>query len=800
MSTFSLGISGLSAAKKNLNTVGNNIANASTVGFKRSRAEFADVYAKSGLGSATGQTGNGVRVSNIAQQFAQGGTTFTQNSLDLAIDGNGFFIVEEGNGTTSYTRAGMFGVDKEGFVVSSTGQKLQGYAANANGDDIAVGAIDDIFIPQANISPNATSQLDVAFNLDSRSEPPTNYFFDASDSDTYTHLYPSVIYDTLGNSHTMTQYFIKQPPYLPEYGEPTRAIQTLLGAARNGIEGVMGEGNYGSTDGVDVFPGDVGGVAGAPSGGANDGDTGAGVDDVIDSDIDAIFGSIGGGFNLSTSFDGSTPEAAAAANAYNALTAGTTQADIVTAVEAAITAAGGAIVPGAVATAIQAAVDETDSGVTTPAGDADAAFSAAEASLIASGMVDPGLTAAINEAESQIEAAGGAAASTTVEAVYSDRLASIKTAIQGMVDASSGRAQEFYEDIYKAVDDYLPVVPSEITKSVFDGALEEIEGTIEGTQRGYAGIDAIAGELRLDVMNSALVDPLTGDINLTNILDTPAVTNTDLQNAYETVVSELEDARDNNQGTEEAGVYQLALNVLFDVEKDWSDISSARESMVAVMNALESEAADNRWHMHVTVDGEKVTDANENTPDYFSFNFTEFGVLDEPVPTMTIKDWVPKDNLNNQNGSDEPQLFEIDLEGTTQFAGSFGANSLSQDGFATGELAGLDINDEGIMIARYTNSQTRLIGQVALANFRNEQGLTPVGGTAWAASTKSGDPVVNSPGVGIAGNIMSKALEDSNVDLSEELVNMIIAQRDYQANAKTLQTADTITQTIINLR
>lgn len=719
MSTFSLGISGLSAAKKNLNTVGNNIANASTVGFKRSRAEFADVYAKSGLGSATGLTGNGVRVSNIAQQFAQGGTTFTQNSLDLAIDGNGFFIVKDGNGTTSYTRAGMFGIDKEGYVVSSTGQKLQGYPANANGDDISVGVIDNIYISQGNVEPNATSELKVAFNLDSRAEPPTNYIFDANDSDTYTHLYPSVIYDTLGNSHTMTQYFVKQPPYQPEYGEPTRAIQALLGAARYGDQFMTAA--YGGTpddyasddDGMGVFVGDV------------DQAGGVGGDGVIDADINAILTN-----------QGSRDLTALAGNEFG----------------------------------------DNDAGADT--NEQSAAYNAANL-----------------EGDDR-----------------ADRLNLVKSTLEEMIDNSSGRIKEFYEGVYEAFTDYLPSIPSDVTVSVFEGAMEEIEGAIGDSQVAYSRIDVTANRLRSQVLTAngaPFTDPL--DVNNMATLATPS----DYQVLVDDLIGELEARRDgvsfttstgdtpyiyDNPSSEESGVYQLALNAMQSVEMDWGTVAAAKETTIAILDAIESEAAENRWHMHVTIDGETVTDANDNTPDYFTFNFTEFGQLDSPLPNMYIKDWTPKDALGNQNGSDEPQVFQIELDGTTQFAGSFGANSLSQDGYATGELAGLDIDDSGTIIARYTNSQTQLIGQVALANFRNEQGLTPVGGTMWAASTKSGDPVVNEPGVSIAGNIMSKALEDSNVDLSEELVNMIIAQRDYQANAKTLQTADTITQTIINLR
>lgn len=123
-----------------------------------------------------------------------------------------------------------------------------------------------------------------------------------------------------------------------------------------------------------------------------------------------------------------------------------------------------------------------------------------------------------------------------------------------------------------------------------------------------------------------------------------------------------------------------------------------------------------------------------------------------------------------------------------------------QDGYTTGELAGLEIDDRGMLIARYTNGQTKAQGQVMLANFANQQGLTPLGNTAWAQSSASGEPVDGEPGTGTRGLIQSGALEQSNVDLSEMLINLIVAQRNYQANAKTIQTEDAVTQTIINLR
>jgi len=123
-----------------------------------------------------------------------------------------------------------------------------------------------------------------------------------------------------------------------------------------------------------------------------------------------------------------------------------------------------------------------------------------------------------------------------------------------------------------------------------------------------------------------------------------------------------------------------------------------------------------------------------------------------------------------------------------------------QNGYPPGQLSGVTIEDNGIIMARYSNGESKPAGQIELANFRNPQGLQPLGGNAWAATFESGDPVRNAPGAGNFGSLQSGALEESNVDLTGELVNMITAQRIYQANAQTIKTQDSVLQTLVNLR
>lgn len=139
-------------------------------------------------------------------------------------------------------------------------------------------------------------------------------------------------------------------------------------------------------------------------------------------------------------------------------------------------------------------------------------------------------------------------------------------------------------------------------------------------------------------------------------------------------------------------------------------------------------------------------------------------------------------------------------DSVTQFGSAFAVSDLTQDGYSAGDLTGMAISDAGLITARYSNGQTKYTGQLALADFRNAQGLMPVGGNAWAATFESGTPVQGMPGVGKFGMLRAGALEDSNVDLTAELVNMMTAQRSYQANAQTIKTQDQVIQTVVNLR
>ena len=181
--------------------------------------------------------------------------------------------------------------------------------------------------------------------------------------------------------------------------------------------------------------------------------------------------------------------------------------------------------------------------------------------------------------------------------------------------------------------------------------------------------------------------------------------------------------------------------------------------------------------------------------------FDENGKIDPATATLTLT-VSPTANPNAGAAASAVADFpvDIDMSGATQFGSKFAVADLSQDGYASGDLTSINISNDGMVMASYSNGVTRAEAQVALANFRNPQGLLAVGGNNWVESFDSGPAVLGKPGDGNFGALRSGALEDSNVDLTAELVNMMTAQRAYQANAQTIKTQDQVMSTLVNLR
>ncbi len=255
-------------------------------------------------------------------------------------------------------------------------------------------------------------------------------------------------------------------------------------------------------------------------------------------------------------------------------------------------------------------------------------------------------------------------------------------------------------------------------------------------------------------------------------------------------------------------LFQQDQATTYNASTSISIVDSLGESHVVTFYYVKdasTSSVDNDWAQFVTIDdnlvnispGTAVSAGNPNAGvEYGTLTFDAAGVATGPTTPLTL------DTAYTHTNGAADQALSIDYfsNSPTQFASGFAVSTLSHDGFGTGQLAGLDISDEGIIRANYTNGTSTALGKIALARFSNAQGLRQEGNTSWTETIDSGEAIAGEAGSASFGLIRSGALEASNVDLTAELVNLITAQRNFQANAKSIETSNTVTQAILQIR
>ncbi|WP_301102950.1 flagellar hook protein FlgE [Propionivibrio sp.] len=204
------------------------------------------------------------------------------------------------------------------------------------------------------------------------------------------------------------------------------------------------------------------------------------------------------------------------------------------------------------------------------------------------------------------------------------------------------------------------------------------------------------------------------------------------------------------------------------------------------------------WQIHANVDG---TTDREVTLTGSTLTFDTSGSLvGSSVVNASIDLAAVMTDLGKVNSAASPLAFTIDFAGSSQYGSPFGANRLEQDGYTSGRLTGVSVAGDGVLRGNYSNGQARDLGQVVLAGFTNPNGLSSLGANQWSETAASGAALVGAPGSASLGVLQAAAIEESNTDLTAELVNMITQQRNYQANAQSIKTQDQILQTLVNLR
>ncbi|MEH6651592.1 MAG: flagellar hook-basal body complex protein [Motiliproteus sp.] len=671
---FSTAITGLKASTTELDVTGNNIANASTVGFKSGRTEFADIFSTVVVGSGSANSpGSGVIVSDIAQDFTAGTIQFTNNTLDLAIDGSGFFQLNDGQGGITYTRAGGFELDKDGNVVSKNGNFLQGFGLDSAGNMQPIG---NLAVDQKESPPKATEMMDLSFNIDSRAVA-TSLPYDPADSATFAFSTTNRSFDSLGNENTIKFDYIKQG----EWRE--RQTVNLVDFTADLPAGALQAGDSFNLAGATLS---------VVAAGTEDPALGQIGDDVDETTfaaaVEAVFTATGSPLQTQVGWDNRIQEIRAdAATGDLVVTYGADASDVRPIV-------------------LQHA--ETGSGVIT--------------NVSENTVEDPFFPA--NKVDNHAFTTGPIATGSNLFVEVGE--VQVGVAI-GMTNS------DVVDEIIKSTNAIL-------------GANPEID-TLEK--------DSATGDLiityKAELGDEPLVEVTMGNVNTAEIDVTS--TNTEVgDNSFD-------------------GVYQM--HAFFNTEtaldigrppQPGSGLTTSEAGPILV-------TFDTTNGLLKTINGQPVSATGA-------------------APSITIVGSDPANPLNT---------IELDMSGSTQFASDSIVKASTQDGFTKGDLIGVTFAPDGTMVASFSNGQNSNLGIVAMATFENQGGLQPVGDTAWSATLASGQAILNPPGTGLNGQLRSAALEQSNVNLSEQLVKLIEAQRNFQANSKTLQTENAITQNILQI-
>ncbi|WP_416398337.1 flagellar hook-basal body complex protein [Allohahella sp. A8] len=686
---FNVALTGLRAANTDLEVTGNNIANASTTGFKQSRAEFGDIYSSSFLSTGSARAGDGVRVQSISQQFSQGAISITENGLDLAIDGEGFFVLNDG-GAQTFSRAGVTRVDKDGYVVNNTGARLQGFPADEDG---AVGGVlSDLRVDESALAPKRTTEVQAVINLD------------ASDD------------------------------ILVERGNAIATNTAIIGTPNAGPAG---------SPAVNGYPGQA---------------------------------------LMITQADGTTQPLFIAPNtsadAISSQLSGVRNIDSTAIAQARLTSAGYNNASGNMGILIDGVAFNGYSDLTQLGNAINASPTLVGVSAV---LVGPAPT--------------GGNPDTRDLVLTKDRGSDLNFAINGPANGDSFEIAEVPADSIQN-NQALPAPVTPRTLQVGGNEVATVGGRVQLNLSG--GVTIVDNTAAYNTANPPPAAQSTNNGLVSDFTGAPFVNN----------VFDPSEERTYNYATSST-VYDSLGN-------------SHVLTKFFVKEAQTETSPDNLWTMYVQIDNADVGDplvaGGAATRAAYSLVFNEDGSFNEvESDEVLISNWTPLDAEGAPNGAVGPinvinggvlpiptppnsSNFQIDVAEFTQYGSDFSVNDLQQNGSTTGRLVGLDVAQSGEIFARYTNGESRVLGIVALASFNDTQGLAPVGDTAWVETFKSGNPVIGAPGTAQLGGIRASALEESNVDLSQELVGLILAQRNYQANAKTIETANAITQTIINLR
>ncbi len=853
MPNFSIPLSGLDASSAALSTCANNLANLNTVGYKDQQIQFADLFYQNlgtnGAGDPI-QQGAGVQVSSQPSDFTQGDVSSTGTDTDCAINGNGFFVVQQ-DGVQSYTRAGNFEVGTDNLLETSDGQQVLGYAA-VNGVVSTSAGLSTLALGAGTSSPaTATKNISMTTNLN------------ASSADGSTYSTQATIYDSLGAPHqvTVTYTNLDTPAVASVNGVTAKAASGTLTTSGGGAGNTILAGSTVSVGGVTYTftTGPVGTTANAilvgatdtatianlvnainhnTSDGAGDGALGYGSSTSINPLVTAV-DNTNGAFTFTAKTTGATTVPTATSNAevlsWNGA-AGANGVDAVTSVTA--EAATGTLTMTALPVATQTVTvgnqTYTFTATTPPgAGTNDVyigtTIAEATANLVnainhnyadVAGTATPGgygTGTAVNPDASAADMTGGLIDVTALADGQAGFAANSVGTGSANLTWSAGAGANGVNGVNsvtaQAATGTLATAGGGTGNTILAGSSVSVGGVTYTFTTGPVGTTANAILVGAD--DTATIANLVNAINH-NYADGAG----NATGAYGsgTQVNPLVTAVDNGNGAltftaKTTGATPVATATSNGAVLAWNGGAGAN-GLNAVTAVTAAPAVVNTWGYSVSIPstdlnpiagvpqngvletGTLIFDGNGNL---LSDTIGPAGATNTPpvditgIPITGFADGASNQTFNwNLLNGKTPVI--------TQLAAANSTADIQQDGTSSGTLQNFSIGSDGTITGSFSNGTTAILGQIALASFADEQGLSRNGDNDFSPTLASGQPTVGAPTTGGLGTISGGALEASNVDIATEFANLIVAQRSYEANARVVTTFDQIAQDTIALK
>jgi flagellar hook-basal body protein len=865
--SFYTSLTGLNSATAQLAVTSNNIANVGTSGFKRSRADFGDIFSTSPLQKSSSNIGQGVSLKQVSQEFSQGNISTSGNSLDLAITGDGFFPLKTPDGLQDiYTRNGSFTLNDQNNVVNSTGQRLMAASVDSSGKADLTNLAALTIPPKTSGEAVETTQIQLGLNLPADSSV-INVEFDRTNPNTYNKSTALTVYDSGGNGYLATVYYAKTQNASQDQTPPSSKWQTYFFVGDTAVKPALQQStnNTGSPLYVnkygDVLPKSDARVV--PSSGTTEMYTLDQLTDASVSEPATVPGNSVSSVFAATRLTFPTVPAGIRAPGTSAvsLTIGTTPAQTLT-----YNLGAGDRYPEVLAKNIENAVNSKLAQTTTDrvkVGWDGTAFTSSGLSLTGSGTsMSAALITAKNAAfnsgmplEMAINIDGASQAETisytVTEADVDPEILSrnLEVAINnklgglGTTDARFGITVKFDPETVKFsfssgstgdtssirisnananAQTYLGL-PSPTAAAPGNVLEQEASNTLalrgktsekamligeamtintsksvsvgSGNKDFFVSVDGISSKVEMDTGTYNNIEQfalaLQNKINSVSELETgrsiEGVTVSFDQKTKQLKFSTGTSGDNASIQVSGAGDWGLAnTEMQFGSTSNWIKLSQYTENgaLQYVQNGAQTE------------DATGLSSKTEWWPVYLDRGELSFDLTGKPVSPLT---GMPFETAFLQGGKGALTM-SIDFTKSTQYSSAFAVLSQSQDGAPEGELMGLNIGVDGLVNATYSNGSQNSLGKIVLANFSSPSGLRQVGDASYLASATSGVAKVGEAGSAGFGSIRAGATERANVDLTQELVDLITAQRNFQANAKAIETSSTMTSAIINIR